>query len=82
MEDPEPKNKFEFYFEAVLLITFGLGCIGMIVVGATICTAVHPCAVWSTILMVTGGALLSVPMNILVVLLLLPKMVEHYRRNK
>jgi hypothetical protein len=81
MEDPEPKTTFEFYAEATLLLLLTLGCIGMIIVGATACTAVHPCAVWSTIFMVIGGALLSVPMNILIMLLLLPKAVEHYRNK-
>ncbi len=81
MQDPRPKNKYEFWFEVGLFGVLSLLSFLLIVVGAYWCTAVHPCVPLAQIMMVAGGALLNVFGDALLVFAIVPVLLERYRNR-
>ncbi len=82
VEDPTPKDSFEFWFEAILLGALSVVSIILVIKGATACTAYHPCAVWAQIVMIGGGALLGIVGQTLINLVIIPRMLHERRKRK
>ncbi len=82
MDNPTPKDKYEFWFETIILgILLGASLL-FVITGSVACTAYHPCAVWAQITMILGGALLGVVGKTLLVLVLMPRIMERLRKRR
>ncbi len=82
MQDPRPKNEYEFWLEVTIFGLFSLLSLLLVVAGAYWCTGVHPCAPLSQVMMVTGGALLNVFGDALLVFAIGPVIMDKYRKRK